>query len=85
MVLQPDKSDFILAIIKWVESHESRSHWTFIKDSEVKNKHNNKYKKLKNILSIWYFKRKIFLDGRSMKHKSILFSHIVMQQQGVNY
>ena len=39
MFLQPDKSDFILSMIKEVESHESTSHWTLIKKSEVNNKH----------------------------------------------
>ena len=32
MLFQPDKLDSILAIIKEVESHESRIHWTLIKN-----------------------------------------------------
>ena len=30
-MLQPDKSDFVLDMIKDVEAHEARSHWTLIK------------------------------------------------------
>ena len=40
-----------------------------MKDSEVNNNHKNKYGKLKTILSIWYFKKKMFLDGKLMKPK----------------
>ena len=58
ILLQPYKSYFILEIIKDVESHESRSHWTLMKNSKVKNNHKNKYGEIKTILSIWYFKRK---------------------------
>ena len=55
-----------------------------MKNSEVKNKHKNKNGKLKNILSIWYFKRKIFPDGILMKHKARLCLHGGIQQWGVN-
>ena len=75
MVLQPYKSDFILAMIKQFEAHESRSHWTIMKNSEVKNKHKSKYGKIKTILSIWYFKLKIFPDRRLMKQKHRLYAH----------
>ena len=33
MLLQPDKSDFILAIIKEVEAHEAIIHWKLMKNS----------------------------------------------------
>ena len=72
MLLQLDRPYFILAIIKEVESHESRSHFTLMKKSEVNNKHKNKYGKLKTILSIWYFKRKILTYRRLMKQKTRL-------------
>ena len=75
MLLQPYKSDLIIAMIKEVEAHESRSYWTLMENSEVKNKNNNKYGKLKTILSIWHFKRKIFPDGRLIKHKAIICAH----------
>ena len=70
---------------KEVESHEARSHWKLMKKSEVNNKHKNKYGKLKTILSNWYFKRKIFPDGRLIKHKSIFCANELMQQRAVNY
>ena len=35
MLLQPDKSDFLLSIIKEVGAHEARSHWTLIKKDEL--------------------------------------------------
>ena len=38
-MLQPDKLDLIIAMIKEVESHELRIHWTLMKNGEVKNKH----------------------------------------------
>ena len=56
MLLQPYESDFILAMIKEVETHESINHRKLMKKSEVKNKHKNKDNKLKTILSFWYFK-----------------------------
>ena len=83
--LQPDKSDFILAMIKEVEAHEARSHWTLMKNSEFNHKHKNTYGVIKTVLSFWSFRRKRLPDGRLMKHKSRIFSHGVMQQWGVNY
>ena len=67
MLLQPDRSYFILDIIKEVEAQESRSHWTYMKNIEVNNKHKNKYGKFKTNLSIWYLKRKGLLYGGLMK------------------
>ena len=49
-----------------------------MKNIEVNNKHKNRDGKIKNILFIWSFKRKIFPDGRSMKQKPILCAHGVM-------
>ena len=63
MLLQPYKSDFILAMIKYFEAHEAINHWTLKKKCEFKNNHKNKYGKLRTILSIWFFKRKRFPDG----------------------
>ena len=57
MLLQPDKSYLILDTIKEVKAQEYISHWKLMNNTEVNNKHKNKYGKLKTILSIWYFKR----------------------------
>ena len=48
MLLKPDKSDFIIEMIKEVEEHEAINHWTLIKNIEFNNKHKNKYGKLNN-------------------------------------
>ena len=58
VVLQWDKSYFILVIIKEFEAHEARNHWTLINKSEVNNIHKIENGNLKTILSIWYLKRK---------------------------
>ena len=52
MLLQPDKSYFIISTIKEVEYHKAISNWTLMKNSEVNNKHKNKYGKLNNIVSV---------------------------------
>ena len=85
MLLQPDKSDFILVIINEVEAHESRSRLTLMKNSEVNNKHKNKDGKLKTILSIFSFKSKRFPDRILMKHKSRRCAHGGIQKWGVNH
>ena len=75
MFLQPDKSDFILSTIKEAGSHETKSHWTLMKNSEVNNKHKYKDGKLKNILSIWYFKHNRSPCGILTKHNARLCVH----------
>ena len=75
MLLQPDKSYFNIEMIKEVEAYEVRSRWTHKKKIEVNNKHKNKDGDIKTVLSIWYFRRNRFLDGRLMNHKSRLFTH----------
>ena len=62
-------------MIKQVEAYEARRHWTLMKNSEVNNKHKNKYRKLKTISYIWSFKKNIFLYVILMKHKYILCVH----------
>lgn len=75
---QEDLPDFISAMVKEVEDHESRDHWTLIPRSELPPGE-------KTILAIWSFKRKRFPDGRIMKHKAPLCAHGGMQTWGVNY
>ena len=83
VLLQQDKSYFIMEMIKYVEAHEARSHWKLMKNSEVNNMKINKYGNIKTILSIWSFKRKMFPDGRLTKQKYRLCAHGGMQQWGV--
>ena len=52
MLLQPFKSYFIPDMIKEVESHESRIHWTLMKNSEVNNNHENKNGKINTIYQL---------------------------------
>ena len=72
-------------MIKEVEAHEARIHWTLIKKSEFNNKHKNRDGKLKTILSIWNFNHRRSPDGKLTKHKAWLCEHVEMQQWGVNY
>ena len=78
MLKQPDRADFIKAMMTEIEEHERRKHWHLIKRSEIP-------KRKKTILSIWSFKRKRYPDGRIMKYKSRLCAHGGMQQWGVDY
>ena len=83
--MQSDKSDLIIYISKEAEAHKDRSCWKLKKNSEVRNKHKDKYGKLKTILSIWYFNHNRLPDGIIMKQESKLCSHGVIQQLGVEY
>lgn len=78
MLQQPDKNEFILAMMKEVQDHENRSHWHLVPRSSLPTDK-------KTILSIWSFKRKRFPDGRIMKYKARLCAHGGMQQWGVDY
>ena len=60
-------------------------HWAPMKNIEVKNMHKNKYGNLNTILSIWYFKRNLFMDARLMKQKYILCTHVGIKLMGVKY
>ena len=78
MLKQPDAAEFIKAMIKETEDHESRGHWTVVPRSD-------KPFKEKTILAIWAFKRKRYPDGRINKWKARLCAHGGMQTYGVNY
>jgi hypothetical protein len=75
---QDDKSEFIQAMMKEVNDHESRNHWTVLPRSSIP-------AGTKTILSIWSFKRKRYPDGRVLKHKARLCAHGGMQTWGENY
>ena len=78
MLKQPDAADFIQAMMKEANDHESRDHWTVISRSE-------KPLGEKTILAIWAFKRKRFPDGRINNWKTRLCAHGGMQSYGFNY
>ena len=78
MLKQEDAADFISAMKKEVDDHETRGHWEVIPRWQ-------KPPDVKTILAIWSFKRKRFPDGRLNKHKARLCAHGGMQTWGVNY
>ena len=78
MLKQPDRADFIRAMLKETDDHENRCHWEVIPRWQ-------KPPDAKTILAIWSFKRKRYPDGRLNKHKARLCAHGGMQTWGVNY
>ena len=78
MIKQEDAADFIQAMIKEADDHETRNHWTVVPRSA-------KPPEVRTIMAIWSFKRKRFPDGRLNKHKARLCAHGGQQQWGVNY
>eukprot|EP00957_Ditylum_brightwellii_P150166 11435293-Ditylum_brightwellii.AAC.1 len=84
MLKQLDYKDFIHAMLKEIEVHECREHWTYMPHDNVpmEKRVNGK---VKTIISIWSFKRKHFLSGELMKHKARLCTHGGMQQWGIDF
>ena len=74
---QEDSADFVLAMLKEINDHETKGHWIYRKRAEVKN--------LSTIMAIWSFKRKRAPDGTLIKHKARLCAHGGQQRWGVNY
>ena len=65
-------------MIKEADDRKKRNNWVIVHRWD-------KPPGVKNILAIWYFRRKRFPDGRMNKHRSRLCAHGGMQQYGVNY
>ena len=78
MLRLKDIKEFVLAMIKEIDDHESRDHWVVMERSKMP-------KGKKTILSVWAFKRKRLPDGTVLKHKARLNTHGGMQQWGINY
>eukprot|EP00978_Attheya_sp_CCMP212_P014686 scaffold37545_cov64-Attheya_sp.AAC.1 len=78
MLNQPDKVSFLEAMMKEVDAHETREHWTRMLRKDLP-------EGAKTILSIWSFKRKTLPDGQILKYKARLCAHGGMQQWGVDY
>jgi hypothetical protein len=74
-----DASDFKAAMVKEVNAHTTKGHWTFVAKSSVPKGH--------DILSaVWAFKRKRRIDTRKVyKHKARINIHGGQQTHGVNY
>ncbi len=78
MLSQPDKREFLEAMLKETNEHESRGYWLVVPRSSMP-------KGMKPIQAIWSFKHKRFLDGTLNKYKARLCTHGGMQQWGINY
>ena len=86
MMKQDDKTEFITAILKEIDDHESRDHWTLMRRKDIPPECLNPTTGIAGIIMlIWSFKRKRFQDGQLMKHKAQLCAHGGMQLWGVNY
>ena len=78
MLKLEDIREFVLAMIKEVEGHESRDHWEVVARKDLPDG-------TKTILSVWAFKKKRHPDGHIYKHKARLNAHGGMQRWGVDY
>eukprot|EP00957_Ditylum_brightwellii_P207348 15352558-Ditylum_brightwellii.AAC.2 len=74
-----------MAMLKEIEVHEGRQHWTCMLKSQVPKEKCDKNGRLKTILSIWSFKCKRYPSGELMKHKARLCAHGGMQQWGLDF
>ena len=59
---QPDREQFIEAMIKELNDHLVNNHWKLVKCSDIG--------KAKMVKAIWSFKRKRHPDGSLLKHKA---------------
>ena len=86
MMKQDDKTEFITAMLKEIDDHEIRDHWTLMRWKNIPPECLNPTTvKSDIIMSIWSFKRKRFPDGQLMKYKARLCDHGGMQRWGVKY
>ena len=73
MMKQDDKTDFITAMLKEIDDHESRYHWTLMRRKDIPLECLNPTTgKADIIMLILSFKRKRFPDGRLMMYKARL-------------
>jgi len=70
--------EFIEAMGKEVNNHETRDHWEIVHCSTIP-------AGVKTIQAIWSFKRKRYPDGILNNHKAHHCAHGGMQQWGVSY
>ena len=74
---QPDRAEFIKAMVKELEDHHRHKHWKLVKREEIGN--------ATTVKAIWAFKRKHRPDGSLIKHKARLNAHGGIQVYGHNY
>jgi hypothetical protein len=75
---QLDAQQFIEAMDKEIDDHQSRGHWDVVCQSTIP-------PGMKTIQAIWSFKCKRYPDGTLNKHKARLCAHGGMQQWGISY
>jgi hypothetical protein len=75
---EKDYHEFVKAMIKEVDDHKNRNHWTIMRCSDMP-------VDTKTIMSIWSFKRKHYPEGSLYNHKARLCEHSGMQTWGQNY
>ena len=76
---EPDRDEFIKAIVKEVNDHTERKHWELIPQEQVP-------KGERIVQSIWSMKRKRDIKTRKVyKHKARLTVHGGQQTHGINY
>ena len=76
---QPDKEEFVKAMVKEIETHEKRKHWKVVPMKEVP-------KNIKILDSIWAMRRKRKIGtGEISKYKARLNAHGGQQELGINY
>jgi hypothetical protein len=75
---ESDYHDIVKAMVKEVDDHESRNHWTVMQCCDMPSD-------TKIIMSIWSFNHKRYPDGTLNKHKAHSCVHGRMQTWGQNY
>jgi len=78
MLKLQDIKEFVVAMQKEIDDHQSREHWEMFLRVNIRNG-------AKTIRSVWTFKVKRYPDGRILKHKVRLNAHGGMQMWGVDY
>ena len=66
-MMQEDCGNFVLAMLKEINAHETKKHWVYRRRSEFKN--------VRTIMAMWSFKRKQAPDGTILNHKARLCAH----------
>jgi len=78
-LVQPDRQEFIKAMVKEIQTHQDRKHWAVTPIEKVP-------KGTKILDSIWAMRRKRKIGtGKISKYKARLSAHGGQQEYGINY
>ena len=78
MLQEKDCKEFFNTMLEEIEVHEKREHWKLMNRNDMT-------AGAKKIMAIWYFKRKLYLDGSLNKLKARLCAHGGQQTWGQEY